>query len=345
MKILTVSDLIKVIVDQYESFHYTLDVIPFTNVSVDIKHINDKSSYIGRGYAQLQYTNIIKFNVLDFNITLNIHSIQPIGNEIKKFVNRIGTMIKIFYKNISRKTIIINMFNYNAPRFIPEQYETSPSEFESVSNNDIFNCTNGYYQQRKNDINIVITRENTNSGLLIHELCHMCKLDFGGYGMFEQWNQDKQRYGIKTDSEFTEGINNAISSIIHSIFTALERTGDFKKEFIRVFYSEYQYAKDMVGNLLHYFKCNTIGDLKEKGYNQNSMVFEYIVLRYIYLKNLHKLLHFAYEEDDNVDGYYDLFIECLKNEEGRQFKFNKRMIIDTPDVNKRLTRMEYYLFK
>lgn len=341
MNISTVSDLITSIIDNYEDFDYQIKTKSFTDVDIDIKHLKDKESYIGREYAKLQYHNVITFSIEDFNITLNIYTIFIISPiEVQKIVNRIGTMIKVFKENIVHKVINIHMLNYNAPRFIPEQYSNSPDEFEKIYEYDLFNCTNGYYQKRKDNINIVITRENTNKGLLTHELCHMCSLDFGGYGMFDKWNEDKKKYGITTRSEFTEGINNAMSSIIHSVFVSIEKGGDFKEEFRRTFYSEYQYAKDMVANLLHYFKCDKLSELKENGYNQNSMVFEYIVLRYVYLKYLKKLFHFNYENDNNEDSYYDLFIECLEKEDERIFKFNERMIID----DKQITRMEYYLF-
>lgn len=306
---------------------------------IDIKNINKKGSYVNIEYSKLQYQNIIKFSVEDVIVNLTIYTKDYLAtNELKLIINRIYCMIKTFKSNITTNTINIYLYLYNCPRVITETYINSPNDFKGINDNDLFNCTNGYY--RDSDNKILVTRLNTYKGLLTHELCHLCKLDFGGYSLFEMWNKDKVKYGKFKFSKFSEGINNAISSLIHSVFVSIEMDEDFDK----IYYCEYKYSKDMVGNLLHYFKCDKINRLKECGYNQDGMVFEYVILRYVYLEFIDKLFHFRFEKEGKEKEYYSLFIKCLDQIADKEFKFNDKMIIKDTNTDINLVRMEYYLF-
>lgn len=341
------SNFIKLLYDNYNDISYNLLVknINYDKAikNIDIKHIDNSNCYINKEFNKLKYENIITFKVLDYDITVRCYSYNILSKkEINKIVNRINCMILSFKENIEVKPINIFIYLYNIPRVITKTYYKSPNEFEDFYKYDLFNCVNGYYNNKKDYHKILITRLNTYKGLLTHELCHMCKLDFGGYETFNQWENDKKKFGITGFSKFTEGINNAISSIIHSVFITIEDFGkiNFKNNFNKIFYCECKYANDLVGNLLNYFKCNKIKDLKDNGYNQNSMVFEYIILRNVYLKNINILFHI--NKNFNEEEYYKKFINCLNNDLDINYKLNPKMILKTK--NKEFLRMEYYLF-
>lgn len=342
------SKFIKLLCKNYNEVSYNLKVnninfnknITLTNEAlkeIDIKNINIPNTYINKEFIKLKYENIITLKILKYDITIKCYSYDKLSNdEIKKIIKRINCMILSFNKNIEIKPINIFIYLYNTPRVIPETYFNSPMEFQKINEYDLFNCVNGYYQNKKNYHKILITRLNTYKGLLTHELCHLCKLDFGGYDTFKHWDKDKKQFGIYGFSKFTEGINNAISSIIHSLFISLENNEDFNL----IFKCECEYSNDLVANLLHYFKCNKIKDLKKSGYNQDSMVFEYIILRNIYLKYLNQLFHI--NKNFNEDNYYKIFMNCLNNELNVEYIFNPKMILTYN--NQKLVRMEYYLF-
>lgn len=345
----SLDELITSLINNYDDVNYQLNTKQINKEEaleiIDIKNIDKNNSYVGIEFNNLKYENIISFSVNDFIVNIKVFTYSPLGEiESEKIVKRINCMIKTFSSRIEDKRINIYLFLYNCPRLIPETYNETPYEFNDIYLNDLFNCTNGYYQKRKNGIKLLITRMNCYKGLLVHELCHMCNLDFGGYDTFEEWEIDKKKYGINKFSKFTEGLNNGLSSIIHSVFIALDNEGDFKEEFNKIYYCEFKYAEELVGNLLHYFKCNKIKELKDKGYNQISMVFEYIVLRYVYLKYIDMLFHFSYEFEKREKEYYELFIKCLEIEEERDFVFNEKMIIKDTNTDVNLVRMEYYLF-
>lgn len=341
----SIKELISSIRNNYDDIKYDIITNSINHEkalkNIDIKNIDKNGSYINIEFNKLKFENIISFTST-CNVKIIVYSYDKLfETELNKIVKRINTMIKTF-NTFEKKDIEIYLYLYNCPRIITEEYIDNSNEFNDFNINDLFNCVNGYYQNRKEKHKILITRLNTYKGLLTHELCHLCKLDFGGYETFSKWEDDKKDFNITNESYFTEGINNAISSIIHSIFIALENGGDFKTEFSKTYYCEYKYSKDMVGNLLHYFKCKTISELKNHNYNQVSMVFEYVILRYIYLKYLVILYHL--DKNYSEDEYYELFMKCLNNEKDKEIIFNNKMIIKDTNTNVNLVRMEYYLF-
>lgn len=342
------SNFINLLCKNYIDVSYDLKVndINFNEAlkEIDIKNIDTPNTYINKEFIKLKYENIIKFKVLGFDVLIKCYSYNKLSNnEINKIVKRINCMILSFNKNIEVKPLNIFIYLYNTPRIIPETYFNSPIEFKKINEYDLFNCVNGYYQDKNYCHKILITRLNTYKGLLVHELSHFCKLDFGGYETFKHWEKDKKQFGIYGFSKFTEGINNAISSILHAVFITLEDNyinDDFYDKFKLNFKCEYEYSKDLVANILHYFKCNKIKDLKKSGYNQDSMVFEYIILRNIYLKNINVLFHINKKISEN--DYYNLFMKYLNDDLDVEYIFNPKMILTRND--QKLLRMEYYLF-
>ena len=74
------------------------------------------------------------------------------------------------------------------------------------------------------------------------------------------------------------------------------------------------------------------------------MVYEYVILRYVYLEFIDKLFHFRFEKEGKEKEYYLLFIKCLDQIADKEFKFNDKMIIKDTNTDINLVRMEYYLF-
>ena len=133
----------------------------------DIKNIDKRGSYVNIEYSKLQYQNIIKFSVDDVIVNLIIYTKDYLAtNELRLIINRIYCMIKTFKSNITTNTINIYLYLYNCPRIITETYINSPDDFQEINDNDLFNCTNGYY--RDSDNKILVTRLNTYKGLLTH---------------------------------------------------------------------------------------------------------------------------------------------------------------------------------
>lgn len=352
MNVKVIDNLIKYITNNYNKINnYTKEIISFTNEDkinlinhLKFKDLNNESSYIGKEYIKLKKHIIIKFNC-KLNIILNIYVYNKLNNKIlNNIIQRIYNMIELFYKGENNKQLIIYMILYNCPRLIPLTYKNSPNEMnEIIYENNLYNCVNGWFRNlNKNEMEILITRLKTSEGLLIHELCHLCNLDFGGYNSFNEWNNYKIKYNINDESEFTEGINNAISSIIHAIFSSIEDNNKNVKLYLDC---ELYYSKDLIGNLLHYFKCKNINELK-KVYCQKSMMFEYIILRFIYLNYINEFYHLDKNFNDiniNKNNYFKNFINKLKSIENSNIELNENMIIKKNNEKTNFLRMEYYL--
>jgi len=132
----------------------------------------------------------------------------------------------------------------------------------------------------------------------------MCQLDYGGYGSFSKWKENKKWTVV---GEFTEGINNAMSTILHSMFLSCEEG----KKWEYYLSEEIKHSELLCGNILGYFRCDTLEYLmnNDNVYTQTSQVFEYVFLRHIYL--IHKDLWHLNGGIVNKKQYYDLFIKRL----------------------------------
>lgn len=350
MNVKPLNNLINYITKNYKEIKYNKLIIDFNNKNKELlcnklnfKDLDNKTSYIGKEFVKLKKHIIIKFNC-KLNVILNLYCYNNLTERfINNIVQRIYNIIELFYKDNNKK-LIIHMILYNCCRLIPLTYTNSPNEMnEIIYKNNLFNCVNGWFRNiDNNNMEILITRLKTCEGLLIHELCHLCQLDFGGYDAFNEWNEYKKQYNIINHSEFTEGINNAMSSIIHAIFCCIE---DNNKNIKLYLDCEYYYSKDLVGNLLYYFKCKNINELKNV-YCQNSMMFEYIILRYIYLKYINELYHLDNKFNNikiSEKEYFNKFIKKLENIENENIEFNENMIIKKNNKKTNYLRMEYYL--
>jgi hypothetical protein len=299
----------------------------YKNSNFDLENLYIENSYINKPFKKLNNEIIISFTLNDKNIKINIYYNDKTKNIkiiIKNIIKRICCMLNLFNKNVS-KNVNFNILLFYAPRIICKEYKLS--EINKLS---YFNCTCGWFRNITNNTSeIFVSRLNGCLGLLTHELCHLCKLDLGGYETFNEWTNYYNKFFNGISGYMTEGVNNAISTIIHALFLSCENKNKSFKEYYN---EEYNYSYTLCQKLIKYFNVNTLKELIDKKiYTQNGQMFEYIILRYIYLKNIDKLFHINI--DINTKDYYNLFINLLE--------YEKDKIINLKD-NKQIEIMEYY---
>lgn len=323
----------KYIINKHER---SSDLTEINNI-VNLQNLSDNNSYIGKEFIKLKRHYVYSIKIQQINININIYTYDNDEEEInKKIIDRIFTMIESFYDRINIKEIVFYILLFDAPRVITKEYENTPKEFEIFSKLSLFNCINGWFKKYENCYEIVVTRKNNCLGLLTHELCHLCQLDYGGYITFHQWYSYHLKNISNNPGKFTEGINNAISTIIHSLFLNLEHNNNYN-----YLYAEIKHSYKLCQKIIKYFKCSSLNELlNKKIYNQTSQIFEYMFLRYIYLKNLDILFHLKYDKINNIfynktdmNKYYNTYIILLENE-----NYN---IVNNND-NNNIEYMEYY---
>lgn len=330
--------------------------------NIDIAGLYTKHHYVNRAYKTLSRLCIIDFDDLGYNVRIKIYYTDKLFNDkyiIQEIICRVYTMLYLFENNNINYEII--MLLYKLPRIIPCTYISSVEEINDITPKGYFNCTNGYYQYQGDKKFILVTRYNDSMGLLIHELCHAVGIDIGGYDTFAKW---KSYYNIHFNGKagyFTEGINNANASIIHSMFLSIKYNVDFNV----LINNECDYVYNQCCKLVsYYFKDNkqyhTISDLYNI-YTQNGQMFEYNILRYIYLSNRDKLYNFknikdvtipnkklkqgycsgilwVYPNDINLmDRYYTFFINKLST-----LKFKNITDYDYDHNNIKFWNMDYF---
>ena len=313
-----------------KKIYYKKNTKEFNKYIPSLDTIENKTSYIGKEFNKLEYLLCFNFNIDRFN--LNVYIYCNINNEtkilIKKILKRIITMFLTFKDNIISNHYDITLLLYNAPRYINKKYD-----MEYFYKENIFNCACGWYNEMKKEV--VVSRLNGCLGLLTHELCHLSHLDFGNYNSFEEYENLFKSFSNSKSGYFIEGINNAMSTLIHCIFLSLEENKNIK-EFLT---NEYKHSLNQCINLIDYFNCKNFKELlQSKKFKQNGQVFEYVFLKHIYLSNFNKLYHLNnnFKNKYNEYDYYKLFLSYFYN-------FNVINNLNINDVNY-IYNMEYYFY-
>lgn len=257
--------------------------------------------YVNKGYLTLTNLCSVNFDNLGYNVDIKIyysHKINNIKYVIQEIISRVYTMLYLFETEKIDYEIV--MLLYELPRIIPIKYINTPNEINNVSSLGYFNCINGYYKQEPNKKFILVTRYNDCMGLLIHELSHATGLDIGGYSTFDEWHTYYNNHFNGKSGYFTEGINNTTASIIHCMLLGIKYDVDYKK----LIQQEEDYVYNECCKLISfYFKNNkkecSIKDLINV-YTQDGQMFEYNILRYIYLKYRDIFYNFKNMSDINT---------------------------------------------
>jgi len=266
-------------------------------------------------------------------------------------------MLKVFGKNNLDiyNDMSIDILLYHAPRIMTNTYKKSVNEITEIGKKYYFNCTCGYAMlDANNKFKICVTRKNSCLGLLTHELGHICQLDLGIFRNNEyifpndrllHWQEAVKKYfNINKKSHIgsmTEGINNGNSSIIHSMFLALEdtkTTDSLKHKYNKFYEKEFIYSIQMTCKLLKWFKYSSLNNLfikTNENYIQDSFLLEYILLRCVYLINFDTLNIFDKKIIDD-DKYVTLFLKKLIN------SINIIDVFINLTKNKNTMSMEYY---
>jgi len=310
--------------------YYKKDTNEFNKYIPPLDMINNKLSYIGKEFNKLDY--LICFNIKFDRFNLNVYVYCNINNEnkilIKKIIKRIITMFLTFKDNIISNHYDITLLLYNAKRYINKKYD-----MEYFNKENIFNCVCGWYNEEKKEV--IVSRKNGILGLLTHELSHLSHIDFGNYNSFKEYEKLFYSFSNSNVGYFIEGINNAISLLIHCIFLSLEENKNIKEFLI----NEYKHSLNQCISLIDYYNCKDFKELlQSKKYKQNGQVFEYVFLKYIYLSNFNKLYHLNnnFKNKFNEYDYYNLFLSYF-------FNFNIINNLNIKDINYHYN-MEYYFY-
>lgn len=326
-----------------------------------IEGLKENGSYVNDAFNDLNLLTQVRMKISNnIHVNVNIYHTKNDLILMTKCLRRIYCMLNIFgnQKYLHKyNDMTIDILMYDAPRIMTNHYQSSPNEMNDMWKEYYFNCTCGYATIHDNKFYICVSRKNTCLGLLTHELCHICELDLGYFDndgnyqfpdeYFHSWHKYvRNNWDVDTKCYlglFTEGINNANSSIIHAMFMALESKNPrtvslLEKRYHKMLTREYIHDLTMVSNLLHWFKYKNLNELLVKNeckYIQHSLLLEYILLRAVYLTYFKKLGIFKRSLPLKTDGYYFAhFIQSLK-------EFAE---IALPEPSKdRFISMEYYV--
>ena len=328
-----------------------------------IDGLGKAGSYVNNAFLKLTTKTTVTLKLNNDATTIITFYHKNDVDLIKKCIKRIYCMINVFGNKDNVKIydgMTIDILLYYAPRIMTDRYKHDISEINEVGKKCYFNCTCGYASIDNDKFKLCVTRKNGCLGLLVHELGHICELDLGRYyndkynfpdNRLTGWKYLVKKYFDIDKSchigNMTEGLNNGNSSIIHSMFIALEskhNSGDLFNIYKQCYEKEFIYAIEMLGKLLKWFDYKSLNELfrRNKGkYTQRSLLLEYILLRCVYLIHFDTLGMFKKNDEklEANDGKYTL-------------QFFQEMVSSANMIDKLLShihnkgtiRMEYYYF-
>lgn len=297
---------IKVEKTNYNLIRKELNFFPSFN-DVKATEIKDKIYEIEKKYQYLLIIDNIKINLYFYSCnednSLFINLARIIYLFIKTFGNNTLDSSKIF-NNYNIRLLLIDF-----PRKLDSIKCSSSDSFKNLSEIGYFNNSSGVHI--KSEKELVVSRKSGLTGLLIHELIHMLGLDFcfniknNNQINIENWNLEwiknnnikKNNHNIRS---FIESICNTNSSYFVSIYNAIHtcslinNDNQVIKFFKYYFYIESIYCFVNGVKLLNYFNFDSFDSFfntnDQKTFYQNSLVFEYIILRMILIENYYSMI-------------------------------------------------------
>ncbi len=311
-----------------------------------IKFMDDMKNMFQLTKNSITYNKISKINkvlhiILNISPTTNIYiNFSYINNYNKHFlkniIGRIYSMImtkidfeeKEYIDNI--KNMQINFILYYYPRCIYKEYNKTVDEINSIiSKSGCFNSSNGMMitKYNKDPSMSYITRKNDMLGLTVHEMGHITSCDGR---IFTKMKNTMRCVNIKVnlnelikklnisdndnnlDTEYTEGLNSTNSSVLHSIFNAIEFNIFNKNKhniynlFEQFLLIEIVYSLLHTVRLLRWYRFKSIEDFigqNNKIYKQKGLMFEYIFMKAYTLLNYNKYMKTIFNNGNIFDPY------------------------------------------
>ena len=261
----------------------------------------------------LEIINISKKinNRFDYELhidTIKINLFFYCENEDINLFNNLAHIIFLFVKTFGINKDKFN--NYNI-RFLLIDFprELKSDNFKENSERGFFNNSSGVHIMSKKEL--VVSRKNGITGLLIHELIHMLGLDFcynfkdNTQVNINNWNNKwiENNNVIKENNNiisFIESICNTNSSYFLALFNSificnkLNQPNNLIKYFKYFYYIEYLYCFVNGSKLLSFFGFNNydsfFNNITNRKFYQNALVFEYIIIRIFMIFDFYQLV-------------------------------------------------------
>jgi len=280
----------------------------YSNVRKDLHHIpsySNENSDIAQKIKQVTIKKKYVLQIDDFKVNLFFYCSSE--NLDETFVHNTAQIIYMFIKTFSRNNDLYK--NYNFRFLLIDHPRVLNTDINQAAIDGDFNNSSGMTNIFNKEL--IVTRLSGFNGLLIHELLHLLGLEFcfshkdNDYSHYEDWINDwiaptnlSKNHGVKN---LYEGICNTTSSYFLSIYNSIKlcnlknsnNIDKLVKYFCYFFYIEFIHALIQCVRLLKSYGINKYSDFVNSNnelYHQESLMFEYIVLRYYIINDYYRLL-------------------------------------------------------
>lgn len=295
------------------------------NYTSQIEEINDNSSLLNSRYIPKSIADEIKncekmfvfkakINKFDVIVKFVLKNNEDTNKYHEKF-KKIYTWLKFIYKysDSKQKKFILYLYLSDCKKILPE------SKTEIL---DQVNCNTAVTYACAVNGECLIYRKEEWFKVLIHETMHSLCMDFSGLDYKNLRKDIKSIFPVKSEFEISESYSEFWATFLNITFASTFLSKNEKEFLVNwevMIYIETLFSMFQVVKILDFLEIVNYENLfKPNTYRQRTHVFEYYILKLIFLINYNSFFKLCY--DNNTD------IICFKKTAkmlGEIFKFIK----------------------
>ena len=277
------------------------------NYTSQIEQIDADSSLLNSRYIPKSISNEImncknmfvfkaKINKFDLTVNFVLKDNEETNSYHEKF-KKIYTWLKFIYKYSDSKQ----------KKFILYIYFSEHNKVLPKSKTDILdqvNCNTAVTYACAVNGECLIYRKEEWFKVLMHETMHSLCMDFSGLDYKKLRNDVKSIFPLKSEFEISESYSEFWAIFLNTTFISTFLSKNEKEFLVNwevMIYIETLFSMFQVVKILHFLEIIDYENLfKPNTYRQKTHVFEYYILKLIFLMNYNSFFNLCYENNNDI---------------------------------------------
>ena len=290
---------------------YYMDIKKMSNETVNytsqIETVDDNSSLLNSRYIPKNISGEIKncekmfvfkakINKFDLIVKFVLKNNEDTDKYHEKF-KKIYTWLKFIYKysDSKQKKFILYLYLSEHKKLLPE------SKTEIL---DQVNCNTAVTYACAVNGECLIYRKEEWFKVLIHETMHSLCMDFSGLDYKKLRKDVKSIFPLKSEFEISESYSEFWATFLNTTFTSTflsKNETEFLVNWEVMIYIETLFSMFQVSKILDFLEIIEYENLfKPNTYRQRTHVFEYYILKLIFLMNYNSFFKLCYDNNSEI---------------------------------------------
>ena len=290
---------------------YYMDIKKMSNETVNytsqIEFVDDNSSLLNSRYIPKSISDEIKncekmfvfkakINKFDLIVKFVLKNNEDTNKYHEKF-KKIYTWLKFIYKysDSKQKKFILYLYLSEHKKILPE------SKTEIL---DQVNCNTAVTYACAVNGECLIYRKEEWFKVLIHETMHSLCMDFSGLDYKKLRKDVKSIFPLKSEFEISESYSEFWATFLNTTFTSTflsKNETEFLVNWEVMIYIETLFSMFQVAKILDFLEIIEYENLfKPNTYRQRTHVFEYYIIKLIFLMNYNSFFKLCYDNNSDI---------------------------------------------